>query len=82
MISGSTSSSTLTGADRLLGANIKFETDTHCFLVRETNLGSDSVGASDGMIVFAEKYSVHVKLTSSDLKLLRFVISTAFNWAH
>ena len=73
MISGSTTSSASTG-ERLLGANIKLETDSHCFLVREINLGTDVFGTTDGMILFAEKYHAHVKLTRSDLKLLRFVI--------
>ena len=67
-ISRSTAS---TNTSQIFGENIKLETDSHCFFVREQSFGNGMEERSAPL--FAQKYMVRVKFNSPDLKRLRMV---------
>lgn len=70
------SGSTISTNAQLLRANIKLENDSHCFFTREINGGEN---AFERVTLFAQKYTVRVKLTNADLKHLRQVKSGEMN---
>jgi hypothetical protein len=55
---------------RLLGANIKLESDGHCFFIRERVLNE----GFEKTTLFAKKYAVRIRLLDEDLKRLRMVV--------
>ena len=71
MASSISRSTASTNASQIFGENIKLETDSHCFFVREQSFGNGMEERS--LPLFAQKYMVRVKFTSPDLKRLRMV---------
>jgi hypothetical protein len=55
---------------RLLGANIKLDSDGHCFFVRERVLEE----GFEKSTLFAQKYPTRIRLVDEDLKRLRMVV--------
>ena len=71
-LTGTSSSISDTIYTRLAGANIKLETEQHCFVVREQlSYGDESV--TERQTLFAQKYLVRVGLIQADLQNLRMV---------
>lgn len=71
MASSISRSTASTNNSQIFGENIKLETDSHCFFVREQSFSNGMEEKS--LPLFAQKYTVRVKFTSSDLKRLRMV---------
>ena len=71
MSSSHSGASSLSANSQMLGIGVKIETDSHCFFIREQLSGVGN--GEERSMLFAQKYSSRVKLTSNDLKRLRNV---------